>query len=301
MKLVDHLDKLKAFKIVAETGKLGEAASKLNLTQPSLTRLIQTLESATNQTLLHRSRQGVVLTQAGKQLLHFAAITLKNLEDFEEQLLAPNNEISGLLQIGSYESLAEYLWPDFLPLLKKIHPSLKITIRTSSEFVHQRKLESGELDLLVDAEPRLVGDFTSWALYEDRFNFYGKKGIVPATLTNTEIKDMTLVYQPTAYDSENRNILNHLEEAGYHFKEKIELDSFVAVTTFVKSGVGIGVIPQRLAETHVATKHISPISLKGISAKGFGSHTIYATVRSSSIDDKRIRTVVKALREEFKK
>lgn len=301
MRLVDHLDKLKAFKIVAETGKLGEAAVKLNLTQPSLTRLIQTLEFATNQTLLHRSRQGVVLTQAGKQLLNFAAITLKNLEDFEERLLAPNDEISGLLQIGSYESLAEYLWPNFLPILKKIYPALKITIRTSSEFVHQRKIESGELDLLVDAEPRLVGEFTSWALYEDRFNFYGKKGIVPATLTNNDIKDLPLVYQPTAYDSENRNILSHLEEAGYHFKEKIELDSFVAVATFVKSGVGIGVIPQKLAETHVTARHFSPISLKGISSKGFGSHTLYATARSSSIDDKRIRAVVKVLRDEFKK
>ena len=301
MALVDHLDKLKAFKVVAETGKLGEAAVKLHLTQPSLTRLIQTLEAATNQTLLHRSRQGVILTQAGKQLLHFTTMTLKNLEDFEEQLLAPNDEISGLLQIGSYESLAEYLWPDFLPVIKKIHPALKITIRTSTEFVHQRKLESGELDLLIDAEPRLVGEFTSWALYEDRFNFYGKKGIVPATLTNADTKNLPLVYQPTAYDSKNRNILSHLEEAGYHFKEKIELDSFVAVTTFVKSGVGIGVIPQRLAETHIATKHISPISVKGISSKGFGSHTLYATARSSSIDDKRIRAVVKALREKFKK
>lgn len=276
-------------------------AEKSNLTQPSLTRLIQTLEEASGEKLFHRSRQGVVLTEAGKLLYEFTILTLKGLEDLEERLKNPTAEFSGLIQVGSYESLAEYLWPDFLPFLKKKYPELKVSIKTNSRISHQDALASGQLDLLVDAEPRTVGDFTSWVLYEDRFNFYGKKDSVPLELSPDKTNSLSLIYCPNAFDSENKRILQHLEESGYHFKEKIELDSFPAVATFTKNGIGVGVLPQRLAESHLSSRHFSPVSLKGFSQKGFGVHSICATIRSASANDKRIRLLVKLLKERFKK
>ena len=301
MSIVDHLDKLRSFKVIADAGTLREAATRLNLSQPSLTRLIQTLEGASNQSLFHRSRSGVELSESGKVLYDFSVLILKNLEDTEERMRAPQTDMSGHLQVGSYESLAEYLWPEFLPLLKKAHPHLKVTIRTSDEFVNQRALEAGQLDLLVDAEPRWIGDFTSWVLYEDRFNFYGKKGSVDLNLDPKTIGDLPLVYCPNAFDHENKKILQHLEEQGYFFKEKIELDSFTSVATFAEKGAGLGVMPQRLAASRSDAKKLSHVTMGGFSAKGFGSHSIYATVRSSSADDKRLRALIKLLREWFKK
>lgn len=124
MSLVEHLDKLKAFVVIAETGTLREASLRLHLTQPSLTRLIQTLESATGKTLLHRSRQGVSLTEAGQVILDFAKSTIKNLEDTEERLKSPSSHLAGLVRIGSYASLAEYFWPEFISTARKRHPEL---------------------------------------------------------------------------------------------------------------------------------------------------------------------------------
>lgn len=301
MELSQHLDKLKAFKLVAEVGKLHDAALRLHVTQPSLTRLIQTLEYASGQKLFHRSRQGVVLTEAGKLLLIFSSVVLKNLEDLEEKIKNPKVEVSGLLRIGSYESLAEYFWPEFVRATRKLYPELKLAIRTSGAFQHQKVLENAELDMLVDAEPRIVGDFTSWVLYEDKFNFYGQNGALEQELNTEAASSLPLIYCPTAFDQDNKSILQHLEVKGYLFKEKIELDSFTAVATFTKTGLGLGILPQRLASASVKSKLLCGIAMKGFSPKGFGTHNICATVRSSSVDDKRIRLLVKLLREWFKR
>lgn len=297
MGLSDHLDKLRAFRAIAETGKLSEAAARVNLSQPSLSRLVQTLEDAVGRPLLHRSRQGVAPTEAGKLLLAFAKTTLKGLEDLEEKLRHPGVERAGVLRVGSYESLAEYLWPDFVLKFRKAAPELKLSLRTNGD--HPRALEDGELDILVDAEPRVRGDFTSWTLYEDRFGFHGASGKVPSSLTPEDAPAMTLIFSPVAFDGENKGILRHLEEKGYFFGEKVELDSFTAVRTFARTGLGLAVLPQRLAEDS-NRKDLAPVALKGFPAKGFGSHSICATIRSSRTDDPRLRLLVKALRENFK-
>lgn len=301
MKLIDHLDKLNAFCIVAETGKLREASLRLHLTQPSLTRLIQTLEHAAGRKLFHRSRQGVKLTEAGQVVFDFAKATIKNLEDAEERLKAPTSELAGLIRIGSYESLAEYFWPDFVASMKRSHPELKITIKTNEPSLHHKALELGLLDMVVDAEPRMLGDFISWVLYEDRFNFYGKAADELVDLDPNSISDMPLIYCPQAFDHQNKSILHHLEEAGYYFKEKIELDSFTSVATFAKKGLGLSVLPNRLAEIHLSPRGLEKVGLKGFAGKGFGAHSIYATTSSSQADQQRIKVLVRLLREWFKK
>lgn len=209
-------------------------------------------------------------------------------------------ERAGLLRIGSYESLAEYLWPEFIVFFKRTEPDLKLLIRTSSSMVHQKAFESGSLDVLVDAEPRSLGDVTSWVLYEDRFNFYALPGKVPQTLGPGSIGSLTLIFSPSAFDRENKSIQQHLEEEGSFFKEKMELDSFNAVRTFGEAGIGLVALPRRLAEKSLKSHRLSPVALRGFSSKGFGAHSICASTLSSGSDDNRIRLLVKALRENFK-
>jgi len=298
MKLEDHLDKLRAFKVISETGKLRTAAAKLHLAQPSLTRLIQTLEEAAGAKLLYRSRQGVALTSAGNLLLSYASNVLHDLEDLEARLGNPSDQLAGHLKVGSYETLAEYLWPDFIASFKKTTPHLRLSIQTGGT-QNLSKLEQGTLDILVDAEPRIVGDFTSWMLFEDRFQFFAK-GKENLPLDPDSIEEYPLIYVPGAFDQDNKSILQHLEEKGYTFKEKIELDSFTSVRTFCSKGLGIGVLPIRLAETILSHRQMAAVSLRGFPEKGFGRHSICATILSSRAEDPRLRYLVKQLREWFK-
>lgn len=235
MQLEDHLDKLRAFQAVVQSGTVREAATRLNMTQPALTRLIQVLEQAAGAPLFHRSRTGMTVTRAGIVLAEYADITLKNLADTEARLKNPGDGEAGLLRVGSFESLAEYLWPDFVTRFRKTAPLLRLLIKTSAASGHQAALRKGLLDAVVDAEPRMRDDLTSWRLYEDRFAFFaspsaGLENIVPANA-----RGIALLYCPAAFDSENRHLLQHLEEKNYDFTEKMEFDSFTAVKTFAEA------------------------------------------------------------------
>lgn len=201
MNLRDHLDKLHAFKMIVEAGTLKKASQTLHLTQPSLTRLVQTLEEATGTRLLSRGRNGVVPTEAGTLLLQYADSVLKGLSDLEEQLKHPTNPLAGHLRIGAYTSLAEYLWPEFLPAFKKEAPELRLSIRTSESVSHKDALEQGKIDVLVDAESRIFGELSSWSLYEDRFNFFATKS---ASWTPETIGSLPLIFSPQAFDKDNK-------------------------------------------------------------------------------------------------
>src|ERR1700744_3140744 len=66
------LTKLRAFVTLAECLHFGRAADMLHLTQPGLSRQIQTLERQLGGRLLERDRRNVALTDAGRQLLEDA-------------------------------------------------------------------------------------------------------------------------------------------------------------------------------------------------------------------------------------
>ena len=285
--------------MIASVSTMREAALKLNVTQPSLTRLVQTLEEALGEVLLVRSRNGVQPTEAGRLLLEYSRDTLRRLEDFEQRVRNPVDELAGHLRIGSYATLAEYLWPEFIVATKKSAPTLRLSIRTAEVMSDQRALETGEIDVLVDAEPRLTGDFTSWKLYEDRFNFYAKKK-PEETITPESLGSTTLIYSPLAFDEHNKKIDQHLEEQGYRFKDKIQLDSFTSVLAFCRRGLGIAVLPQRLAADAVAANAIAPVSLRKFSHRGFGTHSLTATIKSTREDDPRVRYLIKSLRQWFR-
>lgn len=291
MGLSDHLDKLRSFTVIAETGSLREAAERLHVTQPALSRMIKTLEGSSGVPLFARSQRGLSLTAAGQELHRYATRTLKELTDVEIKMTTKSNEFSGHIQIGSYESLVEYMWPDFLLETQKKYPDFAISIRTNSPVGMMELLRREEIDILVDAEPRTTSDFISWPIYKDKFNFYSHEGGV-SKVSQESAKTMTLIYVPQAFDKDGKTILHHLESQGYQFAKKLSLDSFTSAHKFCSKGLGLAVLPTRLN----TSGSVVPTRLNGFNVHGFGEHTICATIRYSQKDHPQISELIKYLK-----
>jgi DNA-binding transcriptional LysR family regulator len=301
-KLSPHLEKLVVFEAACRHGTLQSAAKELRVTQPSVSRSIQTLEEALSVRLLHKGRRGVQPTTAGLKLLKYANKVLLGAKDVIQSLKSNSDDISGIVTIGTYESLAEYLWPDFIIEIQKQFPFLNLNLKTNSEKEHFRALEDATVDMVVDAEPMQRDGFVSWVLYKDYFSLFTIHHLLRRKIKTGNDHALPLIYVPTATDISGKSlralINDQFENA---FQQEIQLDSFSTVKRFVSKGVGVGALPLRLASLELEKQEIEPFIPSGVKhSLTFGEHRICATVLDKRSDDARLKAIVNLMRKFLK-
>ena len=116
----DPLDsrRLETFRMVAITGRISEAARRLNLSQPAVTAQVRQLEEAAGRPLLTRHPHGVQLTEAGRGLLEVAQRLHRLLEEAASRLAAPERP-AGPLQLCASTTLAAYVLPGLLAAFQR--------------------------------------------------------------------------------------------------------------------------------------------------------------------------------------
>lgn len=247
-------------------------------------------------TLVTRGRRGTTPTTVGLLVLNYTKEVLNGALILKERLAFPADPFHGHIRVGSYESLAEYLWPDFLIVLRKMHPRLKVDIRTSQSSDPFKLLENHDLDILVDAEPLQKEGFVSRRLYSDKFGVFEKS-------TRTSSENSTgvaifppMIYVPHAKDHRGRLLGTILGVPQNSESHEIHLDSFATVRRFILKGAGIGVLPWRLAASDLGSDRIRAVSYNGLPQSGFGSHFICATFLERRLDDPRLKAFLLELK-----
>ncbi|KAF1047998.1 MAG: HTH-type transcriptional regulator GltC [Herbaspirillum frisingense] len=91
---------LRYFQAVAEHGSVAQAARKLNIVQPALSRQIHDLEEQLGTPLFERSVRGVQLTAAGKQFARDTQKLLAELDAARDRALRAAAGLEGSLRIG---------------------------------------------------------------------------------------------------------------------------------------------------------------------------------------------------------
>lgn len=119
---------LKAFLAVAKDGSFSKAAKTLYLTQPAISKQIQSLEESFGTRLFDRTSKSIVLTEAGEILRDHANIAFQTLEDARETI----NQLRGLqrghLRIGAASTIGTYMLPHPLGEMKQQFPGIEITL-----------------------------------------------------------------------------------------------------------------------------------------------------------------------------
>ena len=99
--------RLKYFIVTAEERSISRAAERLHITQPPLTRHIQSLEEELGVLLFNRTSWGVELTQAGTALLKHAHNISAHIELATEQIRRVASGQAGRIDIGVFGSAKE--------------------------------------------------------------------------------------------------------------------------------------------------------------------------------------------------
>ena len=140
------LRQLQAFVTLADTANYREAASRLFITQPALTKQIQGLEQTLGCTLFKRGRHGAELTALGAQLLTQASALVKHGREFERHALAVASGVAGRLKIGfGLSSFA--LAPALVARFKQQVTDVMVHLQDMPSAIQQEQLISGQLQL----------------------------------------------------------------------------------------------------------------------------------------------------------
>lgn len=138
------LRQLQAFVMLAETANYREAALRLFVTQPALTKQIQGLELALGSTLFNRGRHGAELTAIGQQLLPQALALVEHGKGFEHHALALASGAAGRLRIGfGLSSFA--LAPSLVAAFKQQAPDVLVHLQDMTSAIQQEQLLTGRL------------------------------------------------------------------------------------------------------------------------------------------------------------
>ncbi|MCP4912793.1 MAG: LysR family transcriptional regulator [Oligoflexia bacterium] len=249
MRLRDHIEKLNYYVAAIEHGTLRKAAKAIGIGQPQLTKVLNQLEDLLETQLVIRDHKGITTTQEGHKLYTQGKKILSDIDKIEFELHSQFTELNGEITIGTYDSISRYFFPDFIKYMKSLFPALNISLYTDRSSKLIEKLEKGQIDISV-----FVGDIKSSKIdnevvYEDYFSFYQKKDLD---------KDFskTLIYFPESLGDTSFEAFTK-KYSTFHRCENLE-----TVLSLTLSGLGVGLIPMKVAHEHIIQGNLAQINSK---------------------------------------
>ncbi len=151
------------------------AAEKCFITQPTLSMQIQKLEDFLNVKIFDRSKQPVIPTEIGTQIISQARIVLQENKKIKEIISSQQQDIVGELKIGIIPTIAPYLLPEVIALMLEKYPDLKLLIWefTTEDIIHN--LKTGVIDCGILATPLVESTLNETPLYYENFVSYISK------------------------------------------------------------------------------------------------------------------------------
>lgn len=161
---------LRALVALADERHFGHAASRLGISQPSLSAAISKLESCLKVRIFERTSRRVTVTNQGAALIEQAREVLRQLTAFAE-LAEPNQEpLTRRLRLGVIPTVAPYYLPHVLQDLVKDFPLLELSLR---EEISERlilMLRQGELDAALLTLPWQAHGLEEFPLFQEELS-----------------------------------------------------------------------------------------------------------------------------------
>lgn len=244
--MLPSFNDLSYFFEVSQTKNISRAAERLGITQPSLSSAIKRLEDSLGTQLLVRSRTGVQLTKAGVQLATKGRLFLLNWEQLKSEVNRRELSVAGEYVLGCHPSVALFTLPHFLPKLVQDFPEIEIKL------IHDlsRKITEGVISSAIDfgivVNPVKHPDLVIKDLYTDVVGFWVSKKVSPTQ--KPESGEAVLICDNNL--SQVQKLQIELQKKKIHFRRVIHSSNLEVITELVMSGVGIGILPSRVATRH---------------------------------------------------
>jgi DNA-binding transcriptional LysR family regulator len=241
-----QLQQLRYFVAVAETRHFTQAAEKVGVTQPSLSKQIHSLEVDLGAPLFERGRGNVVLTAAGETLLPLAIRILADVDTAHREVQNLVGLRRGRVRLGATPSLCVSLVPRLLRRFHGAYPQIELYIEEGGSQDLVGNLGRGELDLALIVLPTDGGDpaLLTEALVRESLVVASTDPLPTpdGQLRVTDLRDQPLVMFRAGYDLRDTT-LEACRQAGFVPSFTVEGGEMDAVLSLVEAGLGAAVVP----------------------------------------------------------
>lgn len=269
MALSEHLEKLRHFQQLSSYRSLREGSLAMGISQAGLSKSIAALEDVLDTKLFLRTREGLILTKEGQEVLGTSTQILKEASDLETRLRSLKvSKAPTRLKIGMYDSIAVYFFAELQAYIATLYPEvdLQLTVDTSSTL--SSMVHKGELDVAigVNLDRNIKSSVEFFKLFDDYYSFY---------ISNRHALDhevLPLLIHARADDHEGKTIESYLSSIlrtrGAH-----RVFNFETLKTLTQQGFGIGVLPTQVARPLTKKGTLAPIQIPKTKHL-FGLHSI---------------------------
>jgi len=240
-----ELHQLRYFVAVAETENFTRAASRVHVSQPSLSQQILKLEGEVGHKLFHRLGRKAVLTEAGTAFLERARRILVEVENAAKEL-ADHPSLGRRITVGAVQTVMPYLITPFIAQMRDSHPNLLIDAQEDFRGKLLQGVIEGDLDLAVVPLP--VRDHRisiEPLLVEPLMLVVGSRHPI-ASRSEISIKDLAEETFVSLGDSSAlaSQIRSFFGDQKFQPRIGIRCAQVATLKQFVSSGLGISLLPQ---------------------------------------------------------
>lgn len=255
----------KIFYHVAKSASISGAARLLCISQPAVSQAVKSLEQEVGIALFIRTKKGVSLTNAGKQLYKYVAEGMESIAMGEQQLSQLLHLETGEIRIGASDMTLQFYLLPYLEHFHQLYPDIKVHVTnapTPSTIGHlfNNNIDFGIVTTPLPEDPRL--DIRMAREIEDifiagpRFEHLKGKELQYSNLTDLPI---ICLEQDTSTRVYVDNFLSH---ENVILTPEFELSTSDMIAQFVKRNLGIGSIVSDFAAGYIERKELFQLKFK---------------------------------------
>jgi len=238
----------KLFDLVVREGNLSKAAEVAHLSPSAVSHSLKNLEKTLGVQLFFRSRDGVQLTESGRQLLPYIRAAISSEDKLEEAAFQVASIKKTECTIGVFASVGIVWISDIIRRMKEKYPELRIRIIEGYYQVLEDSLLGNMLDaafLSLPVDPKL--QFTE--LYQDRLLCVAPKDLKtrdPHFISIDELRKLPIIMQGRGNTRDTDRFLKEHDLTG-DFSHMVWHDTMLV--RLIESGLGVAIMPELILES----------------------------------------------------
>ncbi len=257
------LANLNAFIAIAEAGSFSEAAERLHLTQPAVSKRIAGLEQQLDTRLFDRLGREVSLTEAGRALLPRAYQILNVLDDTRRALTNLNGEVSGRLTLATSHHIGLHRLPPLLRAFTRAHPQVALDIQFLDSEVAYEEILHGRAELaVITLAPETRSPVRAVPVWDDPLDFVAAP---EHPLVRSAISLADVARHPAVFPGDNtftHHIVRRLFEAeGLTPNIGMSTNYLETIKMMVSIGLAWSVLPRTMLDDQVMRLPLPGIQL----------------------------------------